>query len=306
MVGAFAAFGDYGRFMSVEPVIEIGGDEQLSPQQREYFTDSVRAMAMRSIEARDRAFEKEAATNELAEAVNRPLRALFEQDEGYRRVVDEARPLLDLDPAPYTDWLNTTTAADVRIAGQSFGPPFHFQWAWHRPDGSPPRRVDLNRPAGTVYFEGAAGPLAPGSGGRFVEVHAGFGVLFRPARDGVLVAESARRFQKVAYDVAAYGIGSWAVTEGGTECSILEQGQWKAGETRKRWRKRVSVNERETYESNLYGDGPMRHQIPVRAGLEYTFNVGIWLFVDNASGIGQSGALTGAFGDIPTMELTGP
>src|SRR5262249_32724267 len=159
--------------------------------------------------------------------------------------------------------------------------------------GSPPTQSDTHRPSGTVVMKAAAGPLGEGSGSAFVEAHAGFGLFYRPSTDGILIGEADRRFVKVLYKLAAHGIGSWAFTEGGSECTILEEGQFKVGETRRLWRERVSVNETRDYESNLFGDGLMRIQHPVRAGVGYTFNMGAWLFVDNASGIGQSGVIAG-------------
>lgn len=293
--------------MSERIVIEVGGEDELSSQQREDAIRSVEAMAMPAIESRDRALESEAETEELAKAINGPLIALYEHDEKARRAAEEARPMLSASPQWHIDWLDSATEIESPREGRTFfTPPFHFPWSWRRADGCPPNFVRHNNSAGVLAMEGAAGPLAPGSCGRFVEVHAGFGIGIRPARDGLLVANSDRRFMKFIYEVAAYGVGSYAVAEGGTECSIMSEGNWKAGESRKKFRKRVSVNERERFESNLFGDGVMRHVIPVRAGHDYQFNVGAWLFVDNASGVGQSGAIAGVRLEVPIMELIGP
>ncbi|MGW6145796.1 hypothetical protein [Streptomyces sp. NPDC055140] len=293
--------------MSEKIVIEVGGEEQLSSQQREDAIRSVQGMAMPAIESRNRALESETLTDELANAFNGPLVALVEQDEKARRVAEEARPLLSASPDWHIDWLDTPAQIESpRDDRTFFTPPYHFPWAWHRVDGSPPNFVQHNTSAGTLTMKGSCGPLAPDSGDRFVEVHAGFGIGIRPERNGLLVAVSDRRFMKCIYELAAYGLGSWAVVEGGTECSIMSEGQWKAGESRQKFHKRVSVNERDSFESNLFGDGVMRHEIPVLAGHDYQFNVGAWLFVDNTSGVGQSGAIAAVRCEVPIMQLIAP
>lgn len=275
---------------------------------------SVAAMAMHALAARDRARAAEDRMARLDEAVNGPLRKVVEQGPGavgdLRRLLEEHRPLLDIDVSTsgYPSWLPTTTgeSGPPRLDGaRTFhGPPYDFSWAWHRLDGSPPSEVQIDRPSGQVVITAAAGPLAAGSGDKFVEAHAGFGIFFRANTNGTLIAESARRFEKVWYNLAAYGIGSWAVTDGGTEGTLLEEGQLKMIDPRTRWHDRVSVNEHREYESNLFGDGPMRFDMPVRAGLGYTFNVGVGLHVDNTSGLGQSGVITRVLGEMPTMETT--
>lgn len=192
------------------------------------------------------------------------------------------------------------------------GPPFDFSWKWFHEGGSPPVAQELDPPSGTLHMKGQCGVLTPaGAGGRFVEGHAGYGLFFRPDRDGVLVGQSSRRFLKFAYSLGAQSppfspVPPWALTEGGTEFTVLEDGQWKAGFGRQRWRKRVSVNEQDQFESNLFGDGPARVEHPVRAGAGYTFNVGIWFLVDNASNVGASGAIAAVAGEIPVMEVMGP
>ncbi|MFD8230925.1 hypothetical protein ACFV20_03340 [Streptomyces sp. NPDC059696] len=295
--------------MSENIAIDVYDDEQLTSEQREDAIRSVRTMAAPAIESRNGYLETEAAATELSNAINRPLLDLVERDDKARHAAEGAVPLLKVEPDFHIDWLDSPVGSTEppSVTGRSFfAPPFHFGWAWHRIDGGAPEAVIVDRPSGTVIFDGRSGPLAPNGRNKFVEIHAGFGVGFRPDRDGVLTATSDRRFMKFYYGVAAHGIGSWAVAEGGTECSIMSEGNWKAGESRKKFRKRVSVNERETFESNLFGDGVMRHMVPVRAGHDYQFNVGAWLFVDNTSGVGQSGALAQVRCEVPVMELTGP
>lgn len=294
--------------MSENIEIDVHDDEQLTSEQRDEAIRSVRAMAGPAVQSRDRYLENEAAATDFSNAINRPLLALIEQDEKAQHAAQEAMPQLSVEPDFHVDWMDTPeTVTESPRAGRSyFWPPFHFSWSWRRLDGGASQLVTLDRPNGAVFMDGRCGPLAPQGQTRFVEVHAGYGIGFRAPRDGVLTANSDRRFMKFYYGVAAHGIGTWAVAEGGTECSIMSEGNWKAGESRKKFRKRVSVNERETFESNLFGDGVMRHMVPVRAGHDYQFNVGAWLFVDTNSALGQAGALAQVRCEVPIMELTGP
>jgi len=218
----------------IAATVEVEGRD-LTEQQRADVQRSIEAMAMHSVEVRDRARAAEAEATRLSDAINRPLRALVERDTA---AVAEFEDLLkvsslnvDEDLLRYPDSVTgrikdtipQVTVSDVGLEGNLtrtadsdvfHGPPYHFAWAWHRADGSPPSQVQTDRPTGQVGMKGAAGPLAPGSGDKFVEVHAGFGLVFIPSANGLFIGESARRFLKIIYIVAAYGIGSSAVTEG--------------------------------------------------------------------------------------------
>jgi hypothetical protein len=335
--GRISTFGDtvmnqpYKAKQWPELSIEINGSD-LTEQQRTIAMDSIRAMAMRSIEIRDRARAKEAELAKVSEVIYRPLRTLFEQDTGaveeLRSLLEQRRLIPDVDlesfvhPDPsapriedaipsYLDLLTTKSvdndhAPTAAVRGERV-PPFDFDWIWHRQDGSQPEVSLADRTTGRVLLVGSSGPAVPPHGqGKFVEVHAGCGLFLRASGNGLLIGGSSRRFMKFYYLLSASGLGSNATTEGGTECTILENGQFKAGETRRMWRKRISVDEHDEFQSNLFGDGPMRLEQPARAGAEYTFNVGLWLYVDHTSGIGQAGSLARASLDIPVMEIMGP
>jgi hypothetical protein len=307
--------------------------QDLTDEQRTYVERSIKGMVKHSATIRDRARAQRARREKLSDAINSPLMKLIENDEAamtaFKNLIRE-EPRYDIDvnsllnpdssatrvedyvhlrPSSVvtsTDRSTPVRSTNARDTGVTDFPPYHFDWKWHRIEGSPPTLSDTDRPSGTVIIRAAAGPLAQGSGPKFVEAHAGFGLFYRPSTDGILIGEADRRFVKVGYEMGAFGIGSWAVTEGGSECTILEEGQFKVGDSRQLWHERVSVNEHRKYESNLFGDGLMRIQLPVRAGVGYTFNMGAWLHVDNASGVGQSGVIATVKMELPVMTLIGP
>ena len=62
------------------------------------------------------------------------------------------------------DTIPQVALSDVRLEGNltqtadsdvSHGPPYHYEWAWHRADGSPPSRVQTDRPIGQVGLKAA-------------------------------------------------------------------------------------------------------------------------------------------------------
>ena len=292
--------------------VDVSFDEAVPPEQRGTVERSIRTMAEHSAAARDRTRAAEAKVAQLATAINAPLVKLIEQDS---TAVREFKDLLAqhqgaFDSAGMVD-ADTPTAIeeamlalrDIRAAVHA--PPYHFEWKWHRLDGSPPSISQTNRALGEARLEGRCGPLLTGSGPKFVEAHAGFGLVFRPNRDGLLSGDSMRRIVWF-FAVGAGGLGSNATSEGGTECTILENGQLKAHGVHRLWRKRVSVSEFDTGNSGgVITDSPLRIQFPMRAGREYTFNVGVWAYADNTSGIGTSATLSGITGIIPSMTVDG-
>lgn len=298
-----------------EPTIEIDFSEDLTPEQRNVARRSVEAMAENSREERDQRRAVEAQQEQLAAAINAPLRKLVEEDPNAvkqfqemagQTVVDLEEPLLlDIDHLPVATESATLDIRDLR-ATQVFGPPYHFDWRWHHAGGSAPYTSATNRPLGQASLQGRCGPFVIGSGGKFVEAHAGFGLVFRPTVNGLLSGDSLRVLG-FGWLVAAYGVGSNATCEGGTECTILEDGKLKAHQVHRLWRKRVSVDEYSTFtQTNPVTDTPMRTQFPIRAGHEYTFNVGFWVYTDNTAGVGTSGAISGLVGRVPTMAVTQP
>ncbi|MFI8823964.1 hypothetical protein [Streptomyces sp. NPDC053431] len=298
------------------PAIEIDFSEDLTSEQRKIARRSVERMAAAGVEAREQQRAVEAGYQELSDAINAPLRKAVEADEAGRRKFEHLRdhtPLRFDEPTLLeagAEYPVAVEAADMHIhdvrATQVFSPPYHFDWRWHNTGGSAPYTSSTNRPLGQASLQGRCGPWIPGAGGKFVEAHAGFGLLFRPTVNGLLSGDSLRVLG-FFWVVGAFGIGSNATVEGGTECTILEDGKLKAVNSHKLWRKRVSVNEWADFvQTNPVTDTSMRTQFPMRAGHEYTFNVGFWIYADNTAGVGTSGAISALGGRVPSMVVTQP
>ncbi|MFD5747018.1 hypothetical protein [Streptomyces sp. NPDC127033] len=286
-------------------------DAPLSHEQRIVVEHSVQAMAAHVAKERDEEQKAEAAGAALGATLERPLLKLIENDPSVAQELQGH--LASMPPLEAVDLTGPLTNAQVEDATLSVRavetrvdrPPYDFSWSWHRQDGSPPFRQAINRPAGRVDVDARSGSLMVGGAPKFVDAHAGFGLFFRPPANGVLVGDSLRRLA-FGFVVAAYGIGSWAVSEGGTEHTILEDGQLKQFASHKLWRKRLSVNEFERFVSPTITDTPMPISFPVKAGHDYTFNVGFWVRTDNRSAIGRSCAQAIIAGLVPAMTTTIP
>ncbi|MFD4736250.1 hypothetical protein ACFWNR_03720 [Streptomyces virginiae] len=300
----------------MQPSIEIDFSEDLTPEQRKVAGRSVKSMAAAGVEAREKQRAVEAGYQELSDALDAPLRKVVEIDQG---AIKKFRHLLEHTPLRFDEPSileadgdqsvgiedATMRLGDVR-ATQIFTPPYHFDWRWHNTGGSAPYTSTTNRPLGQASLQGRCGPWIPGAGGKFVEAHAGFGLFFRPTVSGLLSGDSLRVLGWF-WVVGAFGIGSNATVEGGTECTILEDGKLKAFQSHKMWRKRVSVREyADQVQTNPVTDIPLRTQFPMRAGHDYTFNVGFWIYADNTAGVGTSGAISGLGGRVPGMTVTRP
>ncbi|MGS2588932.1 hypothetical protein [Streptomyces hebeiensis] len=301
----------------VEPTVQITFTEELEPEHHIAVERSIQGMAAHAAQQTDRVRAAEAEHAKLAAALNAPLARLVESDPASAEALQElrTRPLpLELDSVGVLHPEDTSAAAEeatlsVRnIQTHVWGPPYHFSWFWHRTNGSPPFNRVIDRPTGQVGLDGRSGSpgAIPGGASTFVEAHAGFGLLFHPPTNGVLVGDSLRRVHD-SFGVAAYGIGSNATVEGGTECTILEDGQFRKGATHRLYRKRVSVNESDhAITPGFFTDSPMSVQWPVRAGHEYTFNVGVWVYCDHTAGVGRSAAQSLCQAIIPSMTTTVP
>ncbi|MEU1409679.1 hypothetical protein ABZ471_47075 [Streptomyces sp. NPDC005728] len=281
--------------------------------QRDDIESSIRAMAARSTEERDKARAAEARHQKLANAINAPLAKLVKQDSS---AVSEFEDLLaqqkfEFDSASILHPQEPIEVEEASLVVRTLGvkletPPYPFDWKWHQLNGSAPYDTFLNRSRGAVGIEARCGPLVPGSGGKFVNAHAGFGVFVRPTVSGILTCDSLR-LMTWGYFVGALGIGSNATVEGGVEHTIMEDGVFRAGGSHKLFRKRVSVDEVSSgHSQGVIADSPMPVSFPVLAGHGYTFNVGAWVYADNTAGVGTSGAVAVIGGGFPSMTVNTP
>lgn len=286
--------------------MEVNFNEELTDRQREVAERSIRAMAEHSAEMRspkrstsEQALQAQGIRTDagVQEIERRELSEFCARHEPDRSAVGAIGRLEspvgqgDLLPREAT-WVN-----------QNHQPPFHFDWKWHRIDGKAPEFSVTNRPQGRADVKGRSLPGDP-----FVEAHAGFGVILRPDADGWLIGDAVR-FAAWAYGVKCYpGVGSNATSEGGTEITLLEDGQYRLGQTSRMWRKRVTNDEEDVRQSNgfLADTAPLRLQFWARAHHEYTFNVGFWLYADHTSGAGSAGATSLLAGTVPSMHTVHP
>jgi len=92
----------------------------------------------------------------------------------------------------------------------------------------------------------------------------------------------------------AHGAGSNATTEGGIECTALENGRL------------IMSSSNETADDR---EGPIHIGVPktdprtftMQPGRSYTFNIGLWVFSDRTPGVGVAAANAVLEGNIALM-----
>ncbi|MFE1989185.1 hypothetical protein [Streptomyces mirabilis] len=309
-----------------DPSVQIRYSAELEPEKHSVIERSVQAMAAHSTEETDRLRAVEAEPAKVAALLDGLTAEQIAADPVKARALEEllARPFpLDLDSAsflrPENPLSEVENASRLSVLADHFdlwpgqlgvwSPPYHFTWSWHRTDGSPPFNAGFDPPTGQVALDGRSGSpgAMPGGAGTLVEAHAGYGLFFRFPHDGVLIGVS-REGVLFSYAVAAQGLGGGnATVEGGIECSILEDGQWRTGATHRFYRKRVSGNEADHDESPGFIDtSDPSIRWPVRAGHDYTFNVGVWVYCDHTAGVGRSAAQSLTQASIANMFTATP
>lgn len=190
-----------------------------------------------------------------------------------------------------------------------FAPPYDFSWAWHDGNGHPPFNSVLNRPNGAVGLDARSG-AAPGGVSGFVNAHAGFGVFLRSDVGGRRFPHAVLNPGRFRWAVRAVGVGSNATSEGGFELTVFEDGRLLAAASRKLWRGRVSGSVFSPDESasgsqpNQLITGP-ELEFTLRAGHEYTFNAGIWVYSDRSTGVGAGAVQSLLEGFVTRMWVFG-
>ncbi len=183
-------------------------------------------------------------------------------------------------------------------------PPFDFGWAWNHGQG--PHRVITDHDTGRLILHARLGA----SGGNYTHVHAGFGIFLRTDRPARKQGAAGRR-ALIRWQTQTSGPGTHAMSEGGMEFTVLENGVFRGVEARsKLWRKRVSIDEEESYVGQMtqYRD-PRVLEFSMEPGRDYTFNVGFWITCDRSSGtlgLGAAqcqGAMDGAVEGISIIDI---
>ncbi|MYU21796.1 hypothetical protein [Streptomyces sp. SID8352] len=239
---------------------------------------SVRAMAAHSAELTARARAVSSGGDELTALVDDALRRQINSDPGAAAALAE---ILDRPLGPEFE----PGSASPRVVGAS--PPYDYHWSWHDLNGAAQDQMILDDAAAHAALYAKSGL---GGAGTFVNAHAGFGIGFRANGSRVMRADSGRRVT-FGYVAGAKGFGSNATVEGGLDCTVFENGRFMKGDSRRIFRRRASVNETFVVNPGAWVlDSSMPLEFPAVAGRDYNFNVGVWVYTDNTSGVGVSAA----------------
>ena len=291
--------------------LQISFHESITdPDLRQLTTQSIDALVARSVASTKRAREKDAELAELTDAINAPIARIIQSDPQAVSALEELRKRslseADVDTF-YSDASSGATTVPNRgdlgpltFAGR---PPYDFSWSWHDTNGGRPFDMRMNPSNGYVGLIARSGSVDGGFSG-FVNAHAGYGVNLRTDHPRTVSfggqIESAHR----AHNLMAHGAGSNATSEGGIECTALENGRLIMSSSFKWWRKRISINE--TADGR---EGPIQIDVPktdprtftMQPGRNYTFNIGLWVFSDRTPGVGVAAVNSVLEGNVALM-----
>ncbi|MEH0586852.1 hypothetical protein QA942_23295 [Streptomyces sp. B21-106] len=189
-------------------------------------------------------------------------------------------------------------------------PPYDFSWSWHNAAGSPPSTLEIDRSAGWISLAAGSGSIEGGGANTFIEAHAGFGLILEGCFDfhGFNLGQEGSRWFS-SFEVSA-SIGGSATSRGGTEGTVLKDGQSYMGNARTLWDRRVSANPTHPVDSasgdsgSFIPDEPMGFAWPSRTGHQYTFNVGVWVFTDTDPSLaGSAGSACAISGYVPRIRV---
>jgi hypothetical protein len=186
-----------------------------------------------------------------------------------------------------------------------FVPPYDFNWAWHDMNGHPPFIMIFDQSSGQVSLEARSGPSVGGAPG-FVNASVGFGVFFRSDTTAQRFLHSVLNPGRFKFSVeTSFGFGTNATSEGGFDLTVFEDGQFLVGASRKLWRRRIGSDEFSSEEQGQHLIFGPDLQFIMRAGHDYTFNAGIWVFSDYTSGIGVAAAQSILDGIVTSIGVSG-
>jgi hypothetical protein len=157
--------------------------------------------------------------------------------------------------------------------------PFDYDWQWHT--GTNPSQQITNRNTGQIELQGGV------TGGDYQDVHGGFGVVLRnPLYLAVRGVAPTRTDQ--SWVLGAGSFGGDATTEGGVELTVLDGPDLLKIVQDKRWRMRKSNGEDSEKDFGGWDIGNFYQDVPwgIVGGHTYTFNVGLWQYVEANDGFG--------------------
>ena len=275
-----------------EPVVLVTLSDEVPDDHREAIRASVAEMARRAAQATRRAVERNAEQAELARRTNKPLHDLVAADGDAAAALSSRDSSVDVaasdDESPRPDWpIVTFTAGDAGRsvdavgAHQVFGAPWHYQWQWHT--GEAPSTSTQDRPAGRIELYTHAD-----QNHHWSDAHGGFGVSLSSSSVQSVAGRSLRRTNH-RYFVHGGSFGGDATAEGGSEMTALEGGRLLSVARDKRFRRRVSSGERDTYEELGWETGDaIEVGWVMLPGRVYTLNVGCWVFGEAHGGVGTA------------------
>jgi hypothetical protein len=284
------------------------------PDLRQLTRQSIDTLIARSVGSIKRARENDAALTKLTDAINAPIARLIQNDPQAVSALEELRKrsLSEADADTFysdassdvaTGGITISNRGDLRPRAFAGRPPYDFSWSWHDLNGGGPFDMRMNPSSGYVGLIARSGSVDGGFSG-FVNAHAGYGIHLRTDHPRTVSfgaqIESAHR----AHNMMAHGASSSATSEGGIECTALENGRLIMSSSFKWWRKRISINE--TADDR---EGPIHIDVPksdprtftMQPGRDYTFNIGLWVFSDRTPGIGVAGVNAVIEGNVALM-----
>jgi len=281
--------------------------DDLTADQRAAAERSVAALASRaekSFELRRQQAQEEAA---LRARINAPLARIIEADDDAAKAAADLKSMQErwaVKKSYDVVWPQLRPAdVQARLAGDGVADevyvlPFHYSWQWHH--DSAPDVSTVDRSTGNIQV----GSMVIGGQDR-TGIHAGFGVGLSTTVERMVSVRSLRRTHH-RYLVSAGVVGGVALTEGGTEMTVFEDGRLLPPVSDKRWRKRVSNGESESDDSGGFATGePYEITFKIVPGRSYTFNVGAWTFIEKEDGFGFSGFSTAqAVLDAQVLAMT--
>jgi hypothetical protein len=270
------------------PAADINFDEGITPDQRRYVEQSIATMIERSSQASAGARARETERSKLLKAAAAPLARLIEQDLDAAKAIDALRAKFrsDAEAEVGSDGQGQNLAGpvsfDVRAGTEIFPIPYHFDWRWFDSGGGGFPHTSVDRNNGVVNIDVRASAIDGSTG---IRAHAGFGVILNTDREVAAIGRALRQTHD-KFGVAGGPGGGHAISEGGAELTVFENGNFVTSATEKRWRKRVSNGELDSFDSGGFGTGaPIEVVWPMRRGFEYTLNVGVWVYAEYDDGL---------------------
>ncbi|WP_227984826.1 hypothetical protein [Nocardia spumae] len=275
--------------------VDVNYSDDLSDDMRREIDKSIAALIDRSNRAaeRRRAVQQERVL--LREAKKDSFRKLFGSDgqaayTSHTTAKEQSAKSesleLPIPPAIDSDELSKAAALRFGLVTKLFQPPFYFDWKWDNSHGT----------YGLSYTSDKSGVAAINAevkeDGAFINAHAGVGVALTTETLGssndVYVLGRALTWTNRSWFCLAGLQGGDATTEGGTELTVLSDGELITSKPETIWRSRLSDGE---YDQFYDPEGPFEVGNPyevlwtMHPGKVYTFNLGAWVYVECNEGI---------------------